>query len=182
VGDKKLAFAKQMTTTPCGKTLIVIVILLAVLLYCDLPPEARNQVADLIGVLSAAVWVISRVYKGGRPNCTPLRDGVLWPVVEPGPEPAFASLPDGVGGPRLNGGADVPPAAPEFVASLGLGADGAAATAARAIALGAGRLRSPLLAAAHRRATGRSHPSSRPVAARCRRPATHRGDFVQHPA
>jgi len=69
LGDEKVAPAAKpalpewFTALPCGQRLVLILIGLSVLLSLDLPPEARDYVAYLIGVFSAAVWVGSKVVK-----------------------------------------------------------------------------------------------------------------------
>lgn len=42
---------------------MVTVVALSVLLYCDLPPNVKAQVEGLIAVLSAAIWLVSKVIK-----------------------------------------------------------------------------------------------------------------------
>jgi hypothetical protein len=61
--DGKATLPKQLAKLTCGQTLIVLIIGLSVLLYCDLPPAARDQIASLITVLSAAIWTISKIAK-----------------------------------------------------------------------------------------------------------------------
>jgi hypothetical protein len=53
----------QFTALPCGQRLVLIVIALSVLLSLGLSPEARDELVFLITVLSAAIWVGSKVIK-----------------------------------------------------------------------------------------------------------------------
>jgi hypothetical protein len=46
---------------PCGQRLGIVVIGLAVLLALDLPPDVRDHVAYVIAVLTAALWLASKV-------------------------------------------------------------------------------------------------------------------------
>jgi hypothetical protein len=51
----------QFALMPCGQRLAVVVVGLSVLLALDLPPDVRDYVAYLIAVLSAALWLVTKV-------------------------------------------------------------------------------------------------------------------------
>jgi hypothetical protein len=54
---------QQFFALPCGQRIAVIVIILSVALYLDLPTEVQDHIAGLITVLTAAMLMINKVTK-----------------------------------------------------------------------------------------------------------------------
>jgi hypothetical protein len=59
----KSMFLTQFAALPCGQRYAVILIFLSALAALDLPPDVRAYIAYLIGVFSAALWLVSKVSK-----------------------------------------------------------------------------------------------------------------------
>jgi hypothetical protein len=53
----------QFAALPCGQQIAVVLIILAPLLYLGLPADVQAQIAGLITVLGAALWLIGVVTK-----------------------------------------------------------------------------------------------------------------------
>jgi hypothetical protein len=51
----------QFTALPCGQRIAVVLIILSVLLYLDLPADVQDQIVGLITVLGGALWFITKV-------------------------------------------------------------------------------------------------------------------------
>jgi hypothetical protein len=59
----KSTLLTQFAALPCGQRFAVILIFLCALSALDLPPDVRDYIAYLIGVFSAALWLVSKVSK-----------------------------------------------------------------------------------------------------------------------
>jgi hypothetical protein len=59
----KSTLLTQFAALPCGQRYAVILIFLCALAALDLPQDVRDYIAYLIGVFSAALWLVSKVSK-----------------------------------------------------------------------------------------------------------------------
>jgi hypothetical protein len=55
---------EQLAKLSCSQKLMIMFIGLSLLLYFDLPPQAKDHLVDLITVLSAAIWLGAKITKG----------------------------------------------------------------------------------------------------------------------